>query len=246
VPMTNYGTVEVDSGTLSINLNSVSYVQNAGTTFLNGGNLANNVPLQILDGSLTGVGLIAGSVTNAGLLSPGSPIGQIIISGSYTQSVAGAMQIDLGGTNPITGFDQLIVSNATRLAGTLAVRLTNGFVPSVGSQFQVLVCSNVTGTFNTLNLPAGISVNYSNTGVFLVVTNAVAAPVLLQNPQILGGNFAFSFQTAPGQSYTIQETTNLALPVWTNVTNFDGDGTLFHYVGPLTNLPPTFFRVREP
>ena len=246
VPFTNSGTVEVDSGTLSINFNSVSYVQNAGVTFLNGGNLANNVPLQILGGSLTGAGLISGSVTNAGLLSPGSPIGQITVSGSYIQTAAGGLAIDLGGTNPVTGFDQLVVSGATKLAGALTVHITNGFVPSVSNQFQVLACSNITGTFSTLNVPAGISVNYSNSGVFLVVTGAVAVPVLLQAPQISSTNFTFNFQTASNQSYTIQQTANLAVPSWTNVTNFDGDGTLFRFIGPLTNLPPTFYRVREP
>src|ERR1035441_5785631 len=58
------------------------------------------------------------------------------------------------------------------------------------------------GTFRSVNVPAGISVNYSNNGVYLVVVGAV--PVQILAPQLAGTNFVFQFPTASGQSYTVQ------------------------------------------
>jgi hypothetical protein len=44
----------------------------------------------------------------------------------------------------------------------------------------------------------------------LTVTSAVPAQVV--SPQVSGGNFGFSFGTVTGQSYTVQQNTNLAMP----------------------------------
>ena len=96
------------------------------------------MPLQILGGTLTGGGLISGSVTNAGLLNPGAPSGPTTIGGSYNQTAAGALAITLAGPNPGTGFNDLVVGGAANLGGTLMVSVTNGFEPAVGTQFQIL------------------------------------------------------------------------------------------------------------
>jgi hypothetical protein len=54
----------------------------------------------------------------------------------------------------------------------------------MGSQFQILSCSSLQGTFNGRGLPGGISINYSNNGVFLVVTGAVtlSPPFIVSQP----------------------------------------------------------------
>ncbi len=244
VPFNNNGTVEVDSGTFSL---SAPFTQAAGLTFLNGGNIANSSPLQILGGELTGGGVISGSVTNAGLLHPGGPLGQTTMDGSYTQTATGTLDIILAGPGQPTGFNSLMVSNSASLAGTLSVSVTNGFEPPEGTLFQILSCASCSGVFNALNLPQGLSVNYSNNGVFLVVTGPVIVPVAIEPPQISSGNLTFSFLTASNQSYTIQQNTNTSSTNWFLVTNITGDGSLFEFVMPITtNSPQSFFRVREP
>ena len=69
------------------------------------------------------------------------------------------------------------------LSGLLNVGLAVGFTPPLGSRFQVL-CAAPSGTFNGGAMPGGIAVNYSNNGVFLVVTGAVtlSAPFIVSQP----------------------------------------------------------------
>ncbi len=86
---------------------------------------------------------------------------------------AGSLVIELGGTTPGTGHDQANHNDAVNLAGTLDVRLVNGFVPSVGTQFTILFAGgNLTGRFNNLLLPTvpgGLQwdVGYTTTSVRL-------------------------------------------------------------------------------
>ena len=244
VPFTNNGTIEVDAGAFGIS--SAPYVQSGGSTFLNGGNIFNSAPLQIMGGALTGTGLISGSVTNAGLLNPGATFGQTTIGGSYSQIDAGALAITLAGPNSGTGFNNLVVDGAANLGGTLAVNVVGGFQPAIGTRFQILSCANRSGVFNALNVPVGISVNYSNNGVFLVVTGAIVLPPTLPSPQLSGGNLTFNFPTVTNQSYTIQQNTNLATQNWFFVTNFLGNGSVFQFVAPVSATPQSVFRVRQP
>jgi hypothetical protein len=113
----------------------------------------------------------------------------------------------LGGTSAGQS-GQLTCSNAN-LSGPLFVYLTNGYAPSVGDQFQILTCSNRIGTFSATNIPPSMILTYKTNGVFL----AVAGPVQALSPQWSNG-FAFSFQTALGQSYTIQTNNDLTTTNW--------------------------------
>jgi hypothetical protein len=155
----------------------------------------------------------------------------------------GAFNILLGGS---TQFSQLAAGGNAGVSGatTLNVTLSNGYVPAIGTQFHILSCANFGGGFATLNVPAGISVNYSNNGVYLIVTGST--PVQLQTPKISGGNFAFSFATTNGLGYTVQQNTNLATANWVYYTNIIGNGSLYQFTSPLTNISQLFFRVRQP
>jgi hypothetical protein len=169
-----------------------------------------------------------------------------MVSGSYSQTAAGTLDITLAGPNSATGFNSLVVSNSANLGGMLAANVTSGFEPAEGTHFQILSCASCSGVFNALNLPLGISVNYSSNGVFLVVTGPVVVPATLQSPQISSGAFSFNFPTASNQSYTIQQNTNLAMTNWLFVTNLTGDGSIWQFAVPVQNGPQNYFRVRQP
>ena len=84
-------------------------------------------------------------------------------------------------------------------------------------------------------------------GVFRVVLGSAAAtPVTLLSPAFSGGKLNFSFQTASGQSYTVQQNTTLGTSNWVTYTNFTGAGSLIQLSVPITNGQRDFFRVREP
>lgn len=73
---------------------------------------------------------------------------------TYTQT-AGVLHIELGGltagagsTNPTNGFDQINVSGAASLNGTLKVSLLDGFEPHDGDTFDFMTFGSATGKFN--------------------------------------------------------------------------------------------------
>ena len=168
--------------------------------------------------------------------------GQLSLNGhSYAQG-SGSFIVTLGGTNAGQS-GQLLCGPAT-LGGPLQVKLASGYLPALGDQFQILSCSSLAGAFSSTNMPAGISVSYSNNGVYLVVTGTVPAQIL--NPAVSNGNFTFSLGTVNSQSYTVQHNDDLATTNWVFDTNFTGNGSLMQCFVPVTNVPQRFFRVSQP
>jgi len=172
----------------------------------------------------------------------GVDTGQLSLNGqSYSQG-GGSLVFSLGGTNAWQ-YGQLACGSAT-LAGLLNVTLANGFYLAPGYQFQVLSCSSLSGAFTSVSVPTGISVNYSNNGVFLTVTGTL--PVHISSPSLSGGNLVFSFGTVFNQSYTVQRNDDLSTTNWVTYSNFTGNGSLMQILVPVTSGPKAFFRVREP
>jgi hypothetical protein len=124
-------------------------------------------------GSLNGTGTIQGNVTNAATVSPGDAPGTLAVQGSFTQTSAGVLDIDLGGTNH---FGKLAISGSATLDGTLNVSLVNGFAPSLGDSFKLLSFGSPSGDFATrtgLDLGNGMFLTpvYDSGGLTLYVTN---------------------------------------------------------------------------
>ena len=118
--------------------------------------------------------------TSGGSISVDS--GALALSGNNFAQGGGTFSVNLGGTNTGSAGEMTGVGSAS-LGGLLTVNLTNGFVPAVGSRFQILSAASSSGVFSPLNVPAGISVSYSNSGVYLTVTSAVAlAPAITVQP----------------------------------------------------------------
>jgi hypothetical protein len=175
--------------------------------------------------------------------------GVLAIQGTGFAQNGGDLTITLGGSNPYQS-GQLAVAGPVALSGPLNVVLANGYVPVLGDQFEILSCDSFTGSFSSTNIPAGMTVSYlqNNQGqleyVYLVVTGTVPAQV--QSPGKTGKLFKFNFGTANGQSYTVQQTTNLVPANWTDCSNIIGNGLIFQFTTPVTNFPQQFFRVRSP
>src|SRR5204862_5190114 len=77
--------------------------------------------------------------------------------GDYNQAAAGALNVEIAGTNAATpDFDQLVVSGAVTLGGALNLSLLNGFDPLAGNTFRILDKTSagpISGTF--AGLPEG-------------------------------------------------------------------------------------------
>jgi hypothetical protein len=146
------GTVEALAGTLDI---GEVYLDQAGMIRLDGGSLV--LPgYHTTNGLLTGTGtltLAGGAFTNSGTVAPGFGPGSLRLDGSYTQTPAGKLSVDLGGPSPDGDFDRFVVTGTAALNGALAVSATNGYLPLPGVRLRVLEAAEVRGVFASSNLP---------------------------------------------------------------------------------------------
>jgi hypothetical protein len=154
----NTGTVTIGTGiTLAVN---GDYTQTSGATILNGATLqANNV--NVNGGNLSGLGTIHANVTNSGTFDVGGAgtTGILSITGSYTQSSTGILDIEIGGNTARTQYDQLLIGGIASLNGTLNVSFINGFAPTSGS-WTIIAYASHSGTFSTTSVPSPFSVHY--------------------------------------------------------------------------------------
>lgn len=184
IVVTNAGTVEALSGTIRF---SDRFIQTAGETILNGGDLKFDRRSALLGGVLRGSGAVLGPLTNAATVSPGASAGALhilrnpfVLPGDYTQTAAGALHIELGGPTATNQYDVLNVEDEAALAGALNVSLINGFSPARGNSFTILTCGSRNGEFDSFNPPQpnrytwGLA--YTDNAVTLFVSNS--APVL--------------------------------------------------------------------
>jgi len=141
------------------------YSQTGGTTTVDGVLNASggiNVSGGFIYGNAAGItggkqGTLVGNFgLTGGTLNPGDglkKIGDLNITGTYTESGAGILNIDLDGTVANTKYDVLNVSGAAALGGTINIDLLTGFTPIVGDTWDVLNYASETGSFTTVNLP---------------------------------------------------------------------------------------------
>lgn len=180
--VTNAGTLTVGKNSkLTLSPASGTYTQSAGTTTLDG-TLTANGGIRFNVGSVFGNGgtLSAGTgtITDNATFNIGDTTmaaGKEKITGKYSQSATGALDIDIEGTIAGTQFDQLTISGAASLNGTLNLDLINGFVPTIGSMFDILNASSVTREFATVN---GTSINGSEHFTVLYNSNNVTLDVV--------------------------------------------------------------------
>ena len=119
-------------------------------------------------GELTGVGTIAGNVSNTGAnVRPGGTgaAGTLSIAGDYTQGAGATLAIEVGGAGAAE-FDRLNASMALTVAGTLSTALINGFTPSGGAQFGAIFGNTRSGTFATVTGP--LTAQYNSDNVTLI------------------------------------------------------------------------------
>jgi hypothetical protein len=178
--ITNTGTIEVLAGELKF----PSYQQTAGVLRLAGGNLAASQILDLTGGELTGAGIVTGNVTNAATVRVGTPLGRLTVTGNFTQTAAGTLALDLGGTMAATQFDQLVVTGQATLGGKLQVNRVGDFTPAAGHFAELLTYGSKTGAFaNIEGLDFGVAgvlqPSAGPTGFYLALP---IAPVITLHP----------------------------------------------------------------
>lgn len=161
-------------------------------------------------GTLSGTGTIVGAVTNTGTVAPGNSPGILNVTGSYTQTAAGTLAIELTPSAVAgTGYDRVAVSGVpgtAALAGTLALTASTGLYTAGATYDIVTATGGVTGAFATVTgatvspflsfTPTGIvTISGTNQVYRLTVTRTAYATGLgtLANPNRVA--VANGFQT---------------------------------------------------
>jgi hypothetical protein len=141
-------------------INSIG--QNDGTFVITNGRTFGATPLQAGRPKTP-----AGTVfPNAGTLIIGPNDSTLTITGDYSQGSGSVLEIVLGGDYPNANFHHMNVTGSASLAGTLEVKLANGYVPGPG-QIEIIRAGAINGGFVTVN---GATVTYTSTGVFINAT----------------------------------------------------------------------------
>lgn len=169
------GPASINAGTLSIapggSFTALTTTVASGSTVSVAGSLVSPTVNVLLGGNLNGAGTITGDVTNFGTVTPGAAVGALTIDGFYTQDATGLLVTQL--VSPAS-FDQLLISGAANLGGTLVISTPGGFSPTLGDSYNIINAGSVTSPFTTVVNPfegpgslVRLALVYTPTGVFV-------------------------------------------------------------------------------
>ncbi len=242
----NTGIVEVQSG--EVRFSGYSFMQNSGTSLLNGGRLSSDVPMFFKGGLLGGSGQVeanGASVMVSGQFSPGFSAGQVEVQGNYIQKPSGSFNVEIGGTIAGTNYDQIIVTSNASLAGAINVCSINGFTPAPGDQFEIMRFGSMSGSvnFQGLDVAQGIYLQpvISSTNIVLVATSVPNNPAPRMHLARNGDSLWLWWPLGYG-GFNVESTTNLNAPVaWSPVTPAEVNRHTFQSAEPMK-----LFRMIQP
>lgn len=78
----------------------------------------------------------------------GSSPGLLTVDGDYEQSETGILEIEIGGTEPGTEHDQLVVTGSATLGGTLQLMALEDFSPEQTTEVEVIKAGSIIGDFD--------------------------------------------------------------------------------------------------
>ncbi len=191
---------QIDSDTGTTNALSSLSANAAGGNFTiqNGANLATTQALG-----------------NAGTVTIGAN-STLTVGGSYSQSSAGTLIVEIGGTTAGT-FAQLAVAGSAALAGTLTATLVNGFNPGPGETIPIITYGSTSGSFTTFNSPTNnggplFTTQTEPTVLNLLSVSVPAAPTNFRVTAVTATSISFSWTAndPSATSYEVWLSTNFA------------------------------------
>ncbi len=152
----------LDFGGNAVGFGTITTLNTVAKPLINNGHITGTSAAQkiTLPGYVKGVGTFD-NVSFTGTFSPGlSPTA--LQAGNIDLSNTSTLVMELGGTSPGSGYDQIQSTGTLTFDGTLQVSLINGFTPTAGQSFNLFDWVNQNGTFDTLALPtlAGLSLEH--------------------------------------------------------------------------------------
>jgi uncharacterized repeat protein (TIGR03803 family) len=252
-----YGTVVDGPGSSRPDLLGGVFSVGAGGDFITLYNFTNGLDgafpmaalMQATDGNFYGMANYGGPTTSSGV-----PTGTIFrlatglgppwivtqpVSISASNGTTASFTVVAGGTPPLACQWQ---RNGTNLAAGL------GVFGVASSTLSLTVTGGDAGGYDVVVTNAYGSVTSLVASLTVLGSNVplVPLPVTLQTQPPEGGLWTLAFPTALGQSYTIQQNSDLSTTNWVTYSNLIGDGSRVQFVLPSTSPPADFFRLLEP
>jgi hypothetical protein len=167
------GSLSMFGGTLNVEQITV---QNGSSLVLNDPAAVLNVGMLIIhDGAslVWKAGTIPGVIDNGGLVELGDPIAQLVLHGNFSQTATGVLAMDVHDLAE----DQLEISGAATIDGTLALRLLDGAILPLGMTADLIRAATVSGQFAEVLSPlldsAQMQETYQLDAVGLEVQSAI-------------------------------------------------------------------------
>jgi hypothetical protein len=144
----------------------------------------------------------AASVVNGGAITVG-PTNTLTVSGAFTQTAGGTLDLQLGGPPAGGAFGQVSVGGVATLGGTFKSVLVYGYVPGTADEFTPMLFSSASGGFSSYQLPvgAGYQMDGAVTFTHLALATAPITPLTATvnatvglhtvNSNLLGANLAW-------------------------------------------------------
>ncbi|GAF69308.1 unnamed protein product, partial [marine sediment metagenome] len=146
----------LDFGANVSGVGTINTPDNPATPLINNGHISGNSPSEQI--TLTGFVKGVGTCDNCNITGTDAPGFSTAAVNRGSVSYNGTLEIELGGTTPGSGYDQLnhiLGAGIADLGGTLDVVLLGGFDPSVGDSFDIITAvGSIIDEFDTINLPA--------------------------------------------------------------------------------------------
>ena len=198
-----------------------------GTLYLDGANTYTGNTM-VTNGTLAGVGSIAGSVVvapagNIGAGDAGATVGSLTVSGNLTLQGGAILRINKTGGTPVN--DQVVVSGNTTYGGTLFVTniTSDATALAAGDSFQLLSTSgSISGAFAITNLPvlpSGLGWSNSVNGSITVIATVNTTPTNITT-SVSGNVLTLTWPADHTGWRLIVQTNNLAAGISSDPTDW--------------------------
>ncbi|MEX2169583.1 MAG: PEP-CTERM sorting domain-containing protein [Pirellulales bacterium] len=192
--MVSFGTSDVSGDITNSATGKIIVAGGAAATFYD--DVTQNGTLQVIKvGSTNSTAVFAGAFTGSGGssgggdifflgdLRPGNSPAIVNFGNNIGFGPTTTLEIELGGTTPGSGYDQVHVASSMTLGGTLDVNLidlgTGTFAPQAGNSFDILDWVALSGIFEAINLPMlDESLTWDTSQLYTTGVLAVVAPGL--------------------------------------------------------------------
>ena len=250
------------TGTFTIGSNST---YTAGITHALAGKLIINgsqplIPVTVDSGATLGGKGAVGIVTANGTILPGNSPG-ILSSSNVTFSATGIYRVEIAGSTPGSGYDQLNVTGTVALASA-KLQLDMSVVGVTNTQFIIITNDGVdavTGTFSglaegstvTADNGAQFKISYhggSGNDVMLTQITVPAASTISGITKLGGGGIQINGTGVTNLAYTVSANTNLLTPTWISIGTATANALgQIQFMDPgATNFPIRFYRFTWP